>query len=103
VGRKKEMIISGGENIYPLEVEQIIGQIADVVEVAVVGVVDEKWGEVPVAFVVKNKESLLTEEEIIKYCNKFLARYKIPQKIEFINQLPRNATGKIQKNQLVNT
>ncbi|MEH7381651.1 o-succinylbenzoate--CoA ligase [Bacillus sp. JJ1533] len=103
VGRKKEMIISGGENIYPLEVEQIIGRLADVEEVAVVGVVDQKWGEVPVAFVVKRKESLLTEEEIIKYCNQFLARYKIPKKIEFIDQLPRNATGKIQKNLLVNT
>ncbi|MGN7296818.1 o-succinylbenzoate--CoA ligase [Ferdinandcohnia sp. SAFN-114] len=101
VGRKKEMIISGGENIYPLEVEQIIGQIADVVEVAVVGVVDAKWGETPVAFVVKKKESLLNEDEIIEYCNTFLARYKIPKKIVFIDQLPRNATGKIQKNQLV--
>lgn len=103
VGRKKEMIISGGENIYPLELEQIIGQLADVVEVAVVGVVDAKWGETPVAFVVKKKESLLTEEEIIEYCKLFLARYKIPQKIEFIEKLPRNATGKIQKNQLVNS
>ncbi|WP_099353470.1 o-succinylbenzoate--CoA ligase [Fredinandcohnia onubensis] len=103
VGRKKEMIISGGENIYPLELEQIIGQLADVVEVAVVGVVDVKWGETPVAFVVKKIESLLTEEEIIEYCKLFLARYKIPQKIEFIEKLPRNATGKIQKNQLVNS
>ncbi|RFB18336.1 o-succinylbenzoate--CoA ligase [Bacillus sp. HNG] len=103
VGRKKEMIISGGENIYPLEVEQIIGKLADVEEVAVVGVVDQKWGEVPVAFVVKTKESLVTEEEIIQYCNQFLAKYKIPKKIEFMDQLPRNATGKIQKNLLVNT
>lgn len=102
VGRKKEMIISGGENIYPLEVEQIIGQLADIEEVAVVGVVDQKWGEVPVAFVVKTNESLLTEDEIIEYCNQFLARYKIPKKVEFIDQLPRNATGKIQKNRLVN-
>lgn len=102
VGRKKEMIISGGENIYPLEVEQIIGQLEDVEEVAVVGVVDQKWGEVPVAFVVKKKESLLTGEEIIEYCNQYLARYKIPKQVEIIDQLPRNATGKIQKNQLVN-
>ncbi|MEH7224932.1 o-succinylbenzoate--CoA ligase [Bacillus sp. JJ1566] len=102
VGRKKEMIISGGENIYPLEVEQVIGQLADVEEVAVAGVVDQKWGEVPMAFVVKTKGSLLTEEEIIEYCNHFLARYKIPKKVEFIDQLPRNATGKIQKNRLVN-
>ncbi|MEH7525001.1 o-succinylbenzoate--CoA ligase, partial [Bacillus sp. JJ1503] len=69
-GRRKDMIISGGENIYPLEVEQVIGQISDVVEVAVVGVLDPKWGEAAAAFVVKKKESLLTQEEIIEYCNK---------------------------------
>ncbi|MEH7345661.1 o-succinylbenzoate--CoA ligase [Bacillus sp. JJ1532] len=100
-GRRKDMIISGGENIYPLEVEQVIGQISDVVEVAVVGVLDPKWGEAAAAFVVKKKESLLTQEEIIEYCNKFLAKYKIPKKVEFLEELPKNATGKIQKNRLV--
>lgn len=101
VGRKKDMIISGGENIYPLEVEQVISCLPDVVEVAVVGIPESKWGEIPIAFVVKKKESLLTEEEIIKYCIQFLAKYKIPKKVEFIDEMPRNATGKIQKNRLV--
>lgn len=100
-GRRKDMIISGGENIYPLEVEQVIGQLPGVIEVAVVGVLDPKWGEAASAFVVKKKESSLTEEEIIAYCNQFLARYKIPKKVEFLEELPKNATGKIQKNRLV--
>lgn len=101
VGRKKDMIISGGENIYPLEIEQVISQLPDVVEVAVVGIPNSKWGEVPTAFVVKKKASLLTQEEIIEYCIPFLAKYKIPKKVEFIEEMPRNATGKPQKNRLI--
>ncbi|KAB2336325.1 o-succinylbenzoate--CoA ligase [Cytobacillus depressus] len=102
-GRSKDMIISGGENIYPLEVEQVIGQMADVSEVAVIGISDPKWGETAAAFVVKKKGSPLTQEEIIAYCHKFLAAYKVPKKVEFIEGLPKNATGKIQKNSLKTT
>ncbi|QED49510.1 o-succinylbenzoate--CoA ligase [Cytobacillus dafuensis] len=103
VGRKKEMIISGGENIYPLEVEQVISRLSEVVEVAVIGVLDPKWGEVPVAFVVKNKDSQLSQNDILEHCRQFLAKYKIPKEVEFLEELPKNATGKIQKNRLVRT
>ncbi|MGX1263764.1 fatty-acyl-CoA synthase [Rossellomorea marisflavi] len=101
VGRKKEMIISGGENIYPLEVEQVINQIEDVEEVAVVGAADPRWGEVPVAFIVKKRGSSLSEEEVLGHCTNQLARYKLPKVVTFLEELPKNATGKIQKTQLV--
>ncbi|PGM64833.1 o-succinylbenzoate--CoA ligase [Bacillus cereus] len=102
VGRKKEMIISGGENIYPLEVEQVINRLSEVCEVAVIGTQHLKWGEVPIAFVVKKSRSVLTEKEVIDHCRLFLAKYKIPKEIVFLEELPKNATGKIQKVQLVN-
>lgn len=100
VGRKKEMLISGGENIYPLEIEQAISQHTDVSEVAVTGVADPVWGEVPAAFVVKKPSSELTDKDIIEYCRDKLAKYKLPKEIIFMDELPKNATGKIQKNQL---
>ncbi|MCS0671631.1 o-succinylbenzoate--CoA ligase [Cytobacillus firmus] len=101
VGRKKEMIISGGENIYPLEVEQVISQLKEVAEVAVVGNADPLWGEVPEAFIVKKNGSALTEDNVIQFCHGNLAKYKIPKKVTFLNELPKNATGKIQKTQLL--
>ncbi|KOP81258.1 o-succinylbenzoate--CoA ligase [Cytobacillus solani] len=101
VGRKKEMIISGGENIYPLEVEQVISQMEGVDEVAVVGKADPLWGEVPAAFIVKGNGSALAEEDIIQYCQGNLAKYKIPKKVTFLKELPKNATGKIQKTKLI--
>lgn len=101
VGRKKEMIISGGENIYPLEVEQVISQLEDVLEVAVVGTADPLWGEIPEAFIAKRNESVLSEGEVLRYCQGYLAKYKIPKKVTFLEELPKNATGKIRKNQLI--
>ncbi|MEH6989324.1 o-succinylbenzoate--CoA ligase [Cytobacillus firmus] len=101
VGRKKEMIISGGENIYPLEVEQVISQLRDVAEVAVVGNANPLWGEVPEAFIVKVNGSALTEDDVVQHCHGNLAKYKIPKKVTFLNELPKNATGKIQKTQLL--
>ncbi|GIN41194.1 o-succinylbenzoate--CoA ligase [Heyndrickxia oleronia] len=101
VGRKKEMIISGGENIYPLEVEQVISQMEGITEVAVVGNADPLWGEVPAAFIVKEIGSALTEEAVIQYCQGNLAKYKIPKKITFLKEMPKNATGKIQKTKLI--
>nr|WP_259547276.1 o-succinylbenzoate--CoA ligase [Heyndrickxia oleronia] len=101
VGRKKEMIISGGENIYPLEVEQVISQLEGIAEVAVVGNADPLWGEVPAAFIVKENGSALTEEEVIQYCQGNLAKYKIPKKVTFLKEMPKNATGKIQKTKLI--
>lgn len=97
VGRKKDMIISGGENIYPLEVEQVIGQLAAVDEVAVIGISDEKWGEVPVAVVVVKIGHKLDEAAVKNHCLKRLAKYKVPVSVSFVSALPKNATGKIDK------
>ncbi|MCF6092811.1 o-succinylbenzoate--CoA ligase [Microaerobacter geothermalis] len=96
-GRMKEMIISGGENIYPLEVEQVLNEIPAVDEVAVIGVPDEKWGEVPKAFVALKPGARLDEEDLKNHCFSRLARYKVPKSILFLDQLPKNATGKIDK------
>ena len=80
-GRKKDMIISGGENIYPLEVEQVINELPEINEVAVIGIADEKWGEIPVAYLSLNNGRTKSEEEIKAYCQKRLAKYKIPEEI----------------------
>lgn len=96
-GRKKEMIISGGENIYPLEVEKVIYEIADVDEAAVIGVPHDKWGETPIAFIVLKKETIFTDEKLKEYCTKKLARYKVPSLFKIVSALPKNATGKIDK------
>lgn len=100
VGRKKDMIISGGENIYPLEVEQVINELEHVNEVAVVGTFDEKWGEIPIAFVSLNENLIISEIEIQSHCMSNLAKYKIPKKIVFVDEIPKNATGKFDKKQL---
>ena len=97
VGRKKEMIISGGENIYPLEIEKIIYEIADVEEAAVVGVPHDKWGETPIAFIVLKEETNFTSAKLKEYCTKKLARYKVPSLFKIVSALPKNATGKIDK------
>lgn len=96
-GRKKEMIISGGENVYPLEVEKVIQELPEVDEVAVFGVPDEKWGEVPNAVLSLKKGSSLTEEDIRRHCEERLAKYKVPKKFHFVDELPKNSTGKIDK------
>ncbi|OQP06194.1 o-succinylbenzoate--CoA ligase [Geobacillus sp. 46C-IIa] len=101
VDRKKDMIISGGENIYPVEVEQVIFRMPNVKEVAVVGVADEKWGESVKAYIVlSDATKTMTLEDVQRFCDGKLARYKIPKHIEIIDQLPRNATGKVLKNVL---
>ncbi|MDR3554511.1 MAG: acyl--CoA ligase family protein [Syntrophobacteraceae bacterium] len=94
--RKKDIIISGGENISTVEVENAIYQHPDVLEVAVVSTPDPKWGEVPKAFVVLKPGRTLTEKDIIDYCKENLARFKAPKTVEF-GELPKTATGKIQK------
>ncbi|RPF50599.1 o-succinylbenzoate--CoA ligase [Aquisalibacillus elongatus] len=96
-GRKKDMIISGGENIYPLEVEQVIESLPEVDEVAVVGTVDPKWGEVPSAFISFHDGKALTSEEITAFCIQRIGKYKIPKYFYEVDELPRNATGKIAK------
>jgi acyl-CoA synthetase (AMP-forming)/AMP-acid ligase II len=94
--RKKDIIISGGENISTVEIENVIFRHLDVLEVAVIPVPDEKWGEVPKAFVVPKEGRQPTEQGIIEFCKENLARFKAPKSVEF-SQLPKTATGKIQK------
>jgi fatty-acyl-CoA synthase len=94
--RKKDIIISGGENISTVEVENVIYRHPDVLEVAVIAIPDEKWGEVPKAFVVPKEGTNPTAEDIINFCKENLARFKAPKVVEF-GALPKTATGKIQK------
>ena len=97
VERKKDMFISGGENVYPAEVENAIYELPQIAEAAVIGVRDEKWGEVGRAFVVLKKGRELTDEGIITHLQERLAGYKIPKRVVFVKQLPRNAAGKVLK------
>ncbi|MFN8792647.1 MAG: AMP-binding protein, partial [Bdellovibrionales bacterium] len=98
-GRKKDMYKSGGENVYPAEVEQVIGQLKWVQEVAVIGVPDEKWGEVGKAFVVCEK-NIFNQQALREHCSKNLAKFKIPKSFEWISQLPKSGAGKVLKREL---
>jgi len=100
VDRWKDMYISGGENIYPAEIERVLVLLTEVAECAVVPMQDEKWGEVGKAFIVLNDACSITSDVLIAHCEKHLARYKIPKQFRFIEALPRNATGKILKTRL---
>ncbi|MFD2922774.1 o-succinylbenzoate--CoA ligase [Halobacillus naozhouensis] len=100
VDRVKDMIISGGENIYPAEIESVIMGLAGVEEVGVTGTADEEWGEVPVAFVVLQAGADLSLEEMTTYCRQYLASYKIPKRLFIISELPRNASNKIVRRKL---
>jgi fatty-acyl-CoA synthase len=96
VDRKKDMIVSGGENIYPAEVERVLREHPAVEDVAVVGAPHERWGETPVAFVVGEAQP----EDLIEHCRRHLASYKKPTAIHFVTSLPRNAAGKVLKREL---
>jgi fatty-acyl-CoA synthase len=98
-GRDDEMIVSGGENVFPREVEDTISRLDGVNEVAVIGVDDEEWGQRLKAFVVK-KGSGVTEDKVKKHVKSNLAGYKVPREVEFLKELPRNATGKVLKREL---
>ncbi|HWG95300.1 MAG TPA: long-chain fatty acid--CoA ligase [Mycobacteriales bacterium] len=100
VDRKKDMIISGGENVYPIEVEQVLYRHDAVQEVAVVGVPDERWGETPVAVVALAPGAAATAEDLIGHTRDRLAHFKCPTRVEFVDALPRNATGKVLKTEL---
>lgn len=100
VDRSKDMIISGGENVYSIEVENMIATYNGVEEVAIIGTPDPNWGEVVTAIVVKKEGYQLTEEEIITFTKQNLAGYKCPKKVIFEDRLPRNASGKLMKYQL---
>ncbi len=93
--RKKDMIVSGGENIYPAELESVLGECADIAEAAVVARADQRWGEVPVAVVVRKPGSPLSAAQVKKLFDGRLARFKHPHDVIFVDMLPRNAMGKI--------
>jgi long-chain acyl-CoA synthetase len=100
VDRKKDMIISGGENIYPREVEETIYKHPSVLEAAVIGIPDPYWTEKVHAVVTLKKGASLTEQELINFCKQRLARYKAPKSVEFVDALPKNPAGKILKREL---
>ena len=101
VGRKKEMFISGGENVYPAEIEQVLYDHPDVAECAVVGVPDNRWGEIGLAAMVPKPESHLEGEEIEAFVRERLAGYKVPKRWVFLDELPKSGAGKILKRDLV--
>ncbi|MEM9176499.1 MAG: long-chain-fatty-acid--CoA ligase [Myxococcota bacterium] len=100
VDRKKDVIISGGENISSPEIEDCLFQHAAVLECAVIGVPHEKWGETPVALIVTREGQETTEDALIQHCRDHLAHFKCPTQVRFVDELPRTATGKLQKYKL---
>jgi len=100
VDRKKDMIISGGENVYPIEVEQVLYRHPDVADVAVIGVPDQRWGETVVAVVVTAQGATPDADELIRHTRERIAHFKCPRRVEFVEELPRNATGKVLKREL---
>ncbi|HZH07268.1 MAG TPA: AMP-binding protein [Lautropia sp.] len=100
VGRSKDMIVSGGENIYPAELEAVLADSPAIAEAAVVGVPDERWGEVPVAVVIRRSPDSIDETGVAALFEGRLARYKRPKRIVFVDDLPRTALGKVQKSVL---
>jgi acyl-CoA synthetase (AMP-forming)/AMP-acid ligase II len=100
VDRKKDLIISGGENVYPAEVERVLAEHPGVADAAVVGVPHPRWVETPVAFVVPDGDDAPTKEELVAHCRERLAGYKKPSAVVFVEALPRNAAGKVLKREL---
>ena len=100
VGRSKDMIISGGENIYPAEIENHLVTLPGVTECAVVGLSDERWGEVPVAVLVRSSDAAgqsLNSEAVLQHLQSRIARFKLPRRVVFLDSLPKSALGKVQK------
>ncbi|PGM59428.1 o-succinylbenzoate--CoA ligase [Bacillus sp. AFS053548] len=101
VDRRSDLIISGGENIYPAEIESVLLSHPDVIEAGVTGKEDPNWGKVPVGFVVSKSSNPPSQEELIEYCRDKIAGYKIPKEIFFVDILPRNATNKLVRRELL--
>lgn len=100
VDRAKDMIISGAENVYPVEVEQVLYRHPDIEEAAVIGLPDERWGEAVTAVIVAKAGSHLTEQDVIDHCRPLMAGFKRPRRVRFTEALPRNPSGKVLKAQL---
>ena len=98
LGRLKDMIVSGGENVYPAEIEAVLHEHPAVADAAVVGVADERWGEAAAAFIVAERP--VSDDELRQHCVERLARFKVPKSFAFVDELPRNSMGKIQKSEL---
>jgi acyl-CoA synthetase (AMP-forming)/AMP-acid ligase II len=97
VDRSKDMIISGGENVYPSEIERVLYDHDDVSECAVFGIPDAKWGEVPAAYVSLKPGATVSEDDLVAHCAEHLARFKRPRLIKFVDDFPKTPIGKIQK------
>ena len=100
VDRRKDMIVSGGENIYPREIEEVLYRHPKIQDAAVIGIPDPIWGESVKAIIVLKKSETMKGEEVIEYCKRYLASYKKPRSVEFVEILPRNPSGKVLKNEL---
>jgi acyl-CoA synthetase (AMP-forming)/AMP-acid ligase II len=98
--RVKDMIISAGENIYPAEIENVIRAHPGVADAAVIGVPDDFWGEAVKAVIVPQREHMPTTADIIRFAREHLAEFKIPKSVDFVEQIPRNVTGKILKSKM---
>jgi fatty-acyl-CoA synthase len=101
VDRKKEMIVSGGENIYPREIEEVLITHPSIADVAVVGIPDPDWGQAVKAFVAPKEGKVIDEQEVIDYCKRYLASYKKPKTVAFVPSIPRNPSGKALKRLLI--
>ncbi|MFC7322134.1 o-succinylbenzoate--CoA ligase [Halobacillus campisalis] len=100
VDRVKDMLISGGENVYPAEIESVLTQIKGVQEAGVTGTAHKEWGEVPIAFIVKSNLDEVTKEQVTAFCQNRLASFKVPHTIHFVSELPRNASNKLVRRKL---
>jgi acyl-CoA synthetase (AMP-forming)/AMP-acid ligase II len=100
VDRKQDVIISGGENVYPAEVERALLEHPAVADAAVVGAPHPRWVETPVAFVVRTGEDVPSEDDLIEHCRTLLAGYKKPSRVVFVDEVPRNAAGKVLRREL---
>jgi acyl-CoA synthetase (AMP-forming)/AMP-acid ligase II len=99
-GRAKELVVSGGENIYPAEIERVMAEHSQIQDVAVIGVPDERWGEVPKAVVVAKPGAAIDTEQLLAWCRQQIASFKCPKTVDVVAELPRNPTGKILKKDL---
>jgi fatty-acyl-CoA synthase len=97
VGRIKDMVIRGGENIYPREIEEALYQHPEIEDVQVVGVPDEKYGEELVAVIIRKPQSSICEEDVRSFCKSRMAHYKVPRYTRFVEEFPLTVTGKVQK------